>query len=126
MQSTETPFAKLLEDAFANVQEIIRSEVRLAKVEAKQEATKAARAGAVVGGGVVLALFALGFLLWSAVYALWLAWPAWLAALVIGVFLAIVAGVAITMGRTKLRQVNLPPPRTLESMKENLEWARHQ
>ncbi len=125
MQSTETPFATLLEDAFANVQEIIRSEVRLAKAEAKQEAAKAARAGVVLGGGIVFALFALGFLLWTAVYALWTVWPAWLAALVVGVFLAIIGGAAIAVGRTKMRDVNVPPSRTVESVKENLEWAKH-
>jgi len=68
MQTTEAPFAKLVEEAFANVQDIIRSEVRLAKAEARQEAAKAARAAAVLGAGAVVALFALGFLLWSAVY----------------------------------------------------------
>jgi uncharacterized membrane protein YqjE len=125
MQSTETSFAKLVEGAFANVQEIIRSEVRLAKVETREELTKAARAGALLGGGIVLALFALGFLLWSAVYGLWIAWPGWLAALVVGAILAIIAGVAITFGRTKMRGVKVPPPRTMENVRENLEWVRH-
>ena len=124
MQGAETPFAKLLEDAFANVQDIIRSEVRLAKAEAKEEAVKAGRAAALLGGGIALALFALGFLLWSAVYGLWLAWPAWLAALAIGVFLAIVAGAAIVAGRARMRRVHVPPPRTVESVKETLEWGR--
>jgi uncharacterized membrane protein YqjE len=125
MQSTEMSFAKLVEDAFANVQEIIRSEVRLAKAETKQEAAKAARAGAVLGSGIALTLFALGFLLWSAVYGLWIAWPAWLAALAVGVVLAIAAGVAITVGRTKMREVIMPPARTVENVRENLEWVKH-
>jgi hypothetical protein len=125
MQGAETSFAKLVEDAFANIQEIIRSEVRLAKAETKQEAAKAARAGAVLGAGIVLGLFALGFLLWSAVYGLLIAWPAWLAALAVGVVLAIIAGVAITVGRTKMREVNVPPVRTVENVRENLEWVKH-
>ena len=56
MQTTEPSFANLIEGAFANVQEIIRSEVRLAKTEAREEAVKAGRAGAVLGGGIVFAL----------------------------------------------------------------------
>ena len=125
MQSTETPFAKLLEDAFGNVQEIVRSEVRLAKAELREEAAKAGRAGAVLGGGIVVALFALGFLLWSAVYGLGIVWPAWLAALAVGLVLAILAAGAIVAGRAKLRQVHVPPSKTVGNVKENLEWARH-
>jgi len=66
----ERSLADVFQDIVANVQDIVRSELRLASVEIRQELVKAARAGKVAAAGGVLALFALAFLLLAAVYGL--------------------------------------------------------
>jgi uncharacterized membrane protein YqjE len=121
----DRPISQVVQDIAGNIQEIFRSEIRLAKEEVRQEGSKAARAGVVLAGGAVLGLYALGFLLLSAVYALAIALPWWLAALIVGVVVGIAAAVLIVTGRDRLHRVN-PPQRTIETMKENVQWAREQ
>src|SRR5262245_3827305 len=93
---------QILQDIVNHVSDIIRSEVRLARTEVRQDATYYATAGSWIGGAGVLALFAIGFVLLSAVFALQEVMPSWLAALLVGVTVAIVAAILYAMGRKKL------------------------
>jgi membrane protein implicated in regulation of membrane protease activity len=77
-------------------------------------------------GGAVLAIFALGLLLWTAVYALSLALPLWAATLIMGVLVGIAAGAFLAAGRTRMKQVHAKPEKTLQSVKENVEWLKNQ
>ncbi len=120
----ERPLAQVLDSMIGNVQEIIRSEVRLAKTEFQQEASKAAKAGVMVGAGAVFGLYAIGFLLLTCVYALAIPLAAWLAALIIGVITAIIAGGLVREGMLRMKLVNAAPEKTIESMKENIEWLK--
>src|SRR5688572_11631921 len=83
--------SNVLQDIVGNVQEIVRSEVRLAKIEFREEATKAKSSGIFIGAGAVTGFYALGLLLLSLVYGLSTVIPAWAAALIVAVTLAIVA-----------------------------------
>lgn len=125
MQS-ERSFAELLQDILANVQEIIRSEFRLAKTEVREEVAKARKSVSTLGAGVVIALYALGFLLLAAVHALQMVMPAWLAALIVGTVVAIIAAALIGIGAKGLKQVNAVPEKTIASVKENVQWVKHQ
>jgi uncharacterized membrane protein YqjE len=118
--------AEVVQDLLQNVQEILRSEVRLAKAEITQEAKKAARSVAMLAGAAVLAVFALGLLLWTAVYAIALALPLWAAALIVGVVVGIVAGALMAAGRTRMKQVHTTPETTMRSVKENVQWLKNQ
>jgi uncharacterized membrane protein YqjE len=123
---TERSFAELFQDIAANVQEIIRSEFRLAKTEVREEAAKARKSVSMLGVGVLVGLYALGFLLLAAVHALQLALPAWLAALIVGAVVAVVAATFIGIGRGRLKQVHPVPDKTIHTVKENVQWAKHQ
>lgn len=122
----DRPVTEIVQDMLANLQEILRSEIRLAKEEIRTEGSKAARAGKALASGAALAFYAIGFLLLAAVYALEIALPAWLAALIVGVVVGIVAAALLAAGRGTLKRVNPAPPRTVETMKENVQWAREQ
>src|SRR5690348_3033798 len=125
-QDTEPTFTQLFQDAFSSIREIIRSEVRLAKTETKEEMSEAGRAGAILGGGIVLTLYALGFALLAGVTALSLLVATWLAFLIVAVVVGIAAAVLIASGRRKLQHVDLKPQKTITSVKENLQWAKQQ
>ena len=125
-QNTEPTFKQLFQDAFSSIREIIRSEVQLAKTETKEEVSKAGRAGAILGGGIVLTLYALGLALLAGVTALSLLVATWLAFLIVAVVVGIAAAFLIGSGRRKLQQVDLKPQRTVTTMKENLQWAKQQ
>jgi Flp pilus assembly protein TadB len=118
--------ADVLQDILANVQAIVRSEVRLAKTELTEEATKAGRAAGIVAGGLVAGLFAVWLLLLTALFALAAVIPMWGAALLLFVIMAIFTAVLITTGKKRLKAVHGKPEKTVETMKENVEWVKSQ
>ena len=75
-------FSDVVQDIIRNVQEIVRSEVRLAKAEIGEEAVKAKSSAVLLGAGAVTATYAIFFLLLMIVYGLALVMPTWAAALI--------------------------------------------
>lgn len=118
--------ADVLQDIVANVQTIIRSEVRLAKAELTEEATKAGRAAAMLGGGAVAALFTVWLLLLTILFALATVMPIWGAALLLFALMAVVTLVLVTAGKKRFQSVHATPEKTMETMKENVEWVKSQ
>jgi uncharacterized membrane protein YqjE len=117
-------FSDVLQHIIHNVQDIIRSEVRLAKTELKDEAVKAKDSAVLLAAGAVSGIFAVTFLLLTIVYALSLVMPSWAAALIVGGVLAIIAGVALAVGVRRFKQIHPTPEHTVESIKESVEWAK--
>jgi uncharacterized membrane protein YqjE len=122
---TNRSFSELLQDIVANVQQIIRSEVLLAKTEIKEEGTQAVRAGRLLAGGAAVGFYALGFLLLCCVYALTSVVAPWLAALIVGVGLGIIAAVLLNVGSRRFREIRAPE-KTIQSLKEDVQWAKRQ
>jgi uncharacterized membrane protein YqjE len=116
---------EVLQNIVGNLQEIIRSEFRLAKTEIKEEAAKAAKPAATFGVGLVLGFYGIGFLLLASVYGLSTVMAGWLAALLVGAILAIVAIALLSSSGKKLKRVNPTPDKTMRSLEENLQWAKH-
>jgi uncharacterized membrane protein YqjE len=118
--------AEILQDIIADIQEIIRSEFRLAKAEVQEETAKIARSGIPLGVGLLLGLYALGFILLAAVHALSLVVDAWLAALIVGFTVGVISLIMISVGRNRLKGVKVVPEKTIVSVKENVQWAKNQ
>ena len=125
MSASGQSWSSVLQSIISNVQEIVRSEVRLAKTEIKDETQAAAKAGITLGVGAVLATFAFGFLLLCVMYALTLVVAGWLAALLVGIAVATVSLILISAGAKKLKRVR-GPVGTIESVKETVQWAKNQ
>jgi len=117
---------EVLQDIVGNIQEIIRSEFRLAKAEVKQEASKAAPSLKMIVVGAAIGFYALGFLIFTLVMGLATMMATWLAALIVGAVLGLIALVTIATATKRLKQVNAVPERTIETMKENVQWAKNQ
>ena len=126
MSPENRSFSNILENIVANIQRIIRSEVRLAKTEVQEEAVKAGKAAGIASAGAVLAFYAVGFFLLTGVYALETALPPWLSALIIAVVVTAVAVPLLFSGMKRMKRVNPRPDKTIHTMKENLEWAKDQ
>jgi uncharacterized membrane protein YqjE len=103
---------------------LLRQEVELAKAELREEAVKAGKAGAMFGGAGVLGHLTLAFLALAMVYGLGnvmdLGWAALITAVVLGAGTAILA----LLGRNRARQINPVPERTVQTVKEDVQWAR--
>ena len=117
---------EVLQDIVGNIQEIIRSEFLLAKAEISEETAKAARSSIPLAVGLVLALYAFGFILLAIVHALSAVVDAWLASLIVGVAVLVVSVILVSVGRKRFQQVKVVPEKTIETMKENVQWAKHQ
>ena len=118
--------SEVLQDIVANIQEIVRSEFRLAKVEIHEETTKAVRSSIPLVIGVLLSLYALGFILLAVVHALSMVVDAWLAALIVGAGVLVISMILVSVGRTRFKQVKVVPEKTVVTVKENVQWAKHQ
>lgn len=122
----EGSIATLLQDIVGNIQGIIRSEVRLAKAEVTEDAGAMAKAAGMLVAGAVLGIYALGILLLFLVYALEGPLPDWAAALIVGVVVAIAAGVLAKVGLARVKSVNPAPEKTIDSVKEDIQWVKQQ
>ena len=67
--------------------------------------------------------FSVVFVLLAAVYALSLILPAWMAALIVGAGVGLIAALCVGLGISRLRRVRAAP-RTAATLKENVEWAK--
>src|SRR5579863_7979619 len=101
----DRPISLVLQDIFTNVQDIVRSEMRLAKRELTDEVAKAGAATLLVAGGALASIFAAGFVLLAAVYALASVTPFWLAALIVALCAGIIAAIALSAGLKRFRTV---------------------
>jgi hypothetical protein len=109
-----------------NVRDIIRFELRLAKTEVSEQAAKAKTAGILLGIGAAELLFAVLFALIAAMFALSTVMPNWGAALMIAGAMGLAGGILLFSGKKRLQDVQPVPQRTVESVKEDIQWAKQQ
>ena len=120
----ERAMSDVLRDIIGNVQEMLRSEVRLARAELREEVSQATAAAKLIGIGAGLALLGGAFLLVTVTLLLALVMPAWIATLIVGAALGIAGMVALSKGRSDFRVPR--PNKTIENVKENVEWMKTQ
>lgn len=122
----ERPLGELFSDLVNETTTLVRNEVALAKVEMTQKVTKVGRnVGSLVIGGAI-GYAALLALCAAAILLLDLAMPAWLAALIVGVVVAVVAWILVSKALTALRNMELKPQESVESLKEDAQWIKEQ
>lgn len=124
--SRERSMAELIRDVIGDVQSIMRSEVQLARVETREEIAKAGRASKLVAVAGVVGLFAAAFALVTIYQALCLVLAPWLSALIICLVLGVIGGAMAAAGMAQWRKFHSVPPKTAQTVKENVEWARNQ
>jgi uncharacterized membrane protein YqjE len=116
--------SSVLHDIVQNMQDIVRSQLRLARIELGEEIAKAKTAGILLAMGAVSGALAVLFALLAAVFALSRVMPDWAAALIVAGVIGIVGGVMFSAGRRRLREVHPIPGDTVETVKEDVQWAK--
>jgi uncharacterized membrane protein YqjE len=120
----EPTLGELLGNLTTDVQRLLRAEVELAKVETREELSRVADAGKYVSvalGTAVLAVFLLSF---AAAWGLAEIMPVGVAFLIVGVVYAAVAVVTGIRARDRARTVHPVPEQTIETLKEDVQWAK--
>jgi drug/metabolite transporter (DMT)-like permease len=123
----DAPLSELFSDLVQETSTLARQEVQLAKAELRQSAEQVGKsvASLAVGGAVAYA----GFLAVLAAIILGLGEagvPWWLSALAVGIVVAGIGYLLIARARAGLQADNLIPQTTIETLKEDGEWARNQ
>jgi hypothetical protein len=120
--SQERPTAELVKQLSEQVSMLVRDELKLARVEMTRKGKQAGVGIGMLGGGGLVALYALGCLIACAVLAISLAVAAWLAALIVGIALLVVAGAAAMLGKGRLQKATPPvPEEAVDSVKTDVE-----
>jgi uncharacterized membrane protein YqjE len=117
---------QIVSDVSNDFATLMKQEVELAKVELKQELTKAGTGAGMLGGAGFSGWFVLLFLSAALMFLLdnWL--PIEVSALLTALVWAVVATVLAAMGRKKLKEANPQLPKTQQTLKEDAQWARAQ
>ncbi len=125
-KEADKSLGELVGEMTGEISSLMRKEVQLAKVELKEEVGKAGKAGGMLGAGAVAGYFALLFASLALAWLLDQAMPIALAFFLVGVLYAIAAAILITRGREQMKHVDPVPRQTVETLKEDAEWAKAQ
>ena len=124
---TDRSTGELLKQLSTETTTLVKQEIDLAKAELSEKGKQAGVGAGMFGGAGVSGLLALIFLSLAAVAALDTGMRTWLAALIVGVVWAAVAGALVLQGKNKLQQATPPAPeQAIESTKEDVQWAKTQ
>lgn len=117
---------EIVGDVAQDLSTLIKQEMNLAKVEIKEEMTKAGKGAGLLGGAGLAAHMVLLFLSLTIVFGLDAILPLWLAALIVTLAWGLAAAVLAVTGRSALKQSNPQLPKTQQTLKEDAAWARAQ
>jgi len=115
---------ELIGEVTGDLSKLMRQELELAKVEMKAEGAKAGKGVGMLGGAGVAAHLMLVFLSLTLMFALDQIMPMAWAALIVTALWAVIAGVLAMRGKAELKKVNPKPERTVETLKEDVQWAK--
>ena len=123
--ASEASLAELIKQLSEQSSRLARQEVELAKAELAVKGKRAGLGAGMFGGAGAFGFYGLGALTAAAILALATAVTAWLAALIIAVVFAAIAGALALQGKNKVQQATPPvPEEAAESVKEDLQWAK--
>jgi uncharacterized membrane protein YqjE len=123
----ERSLGELFGDLARETSTLVRQEVQLAKTEMTQKATAVGKdIGFLAVGGLVayaglLALIATIIIILGTAGLPW-----WLAALIVTVVVLAIGGILVQRGLSALKQQSMAPEQTLQTLKEDRQWAKEQ
>jgi membrane protein len=106
----ERSTSELVELVSEQLSTLVRDELKLARLEMTTKGKQAGISAGMFGGGGLIALYGLGCLIACAVLGISLVLAPWLAALIVGVALLAMAGIAALAGKGRLQQATPPVP----------------
>lgn len=124
--SDDRSLGAIVSDITNDLSRLLRQEMELAKTELKQEVSRAGKGAGMLGGAGLAGWMVLLFLSLAFMFLLdsWMAtgWAALITAAVWGV----VAAVLAVTGKKAIQEANPQLPQTQQSLKEDVQWAKHQ
>ena len=121
----ERPIGDLVKELSSQTSTLVRQEIELARAELQQKGKLAGKGAGMLGGAAAAALLALGALSAALITLLDDAMATWVAALIVTALWAIVALVLAKAGQSALQRATPPAPQTVETVKEDVQWAKN-
>lgn len=117
--------AELVKQLSEQTSRLVQHEMELAKVELTAKGKEAGIGAGLFGGAGVFGLYALGALTATVIALLSTAMATWLAALIVTVVWAAVAGVMALVAKKRVEKAVPPiPENSVESVKEDVRWTK--
>jgi uncharacterized membrane protein YqjE len=121
----ERPTSELLKQLSDQTTTLVRQEIGLAKLELQEKGKKAGIGAGMFGGAGVFGLYAVGALTATIILALATFLPGWVAALIVTVIYAAIAGVLALRGKSQVKEATPPmPEQAVETTKEDVRWVK--
>jgi uncharacterized membrane protein YqjE len=116
----------LLKQLSEDTATLVRKEVELARAEVTEKGKQAGMGAGMFGGAGIAALLALGSLTACLIALLATGMEVWIAALIVTVLWAAIAGVLALVGKNRVQEATPPVEQTVETIKEDVQWAKTQ
>lgn len=116
----------IVSDITTDLSTLVRSELDLAKVELKSEMKVAGKGAGMLGGAALAGYFALLFISLALTFLLDNVMPLELAGLVTALLWGSAAGALALVGKNRIKEANPQLPKTQQTLKEDVQWARAQ
>ena len=116
----------LISGVIKDLQDVLRGEVQLAKTELKEDASAIGKGAVLLVAAGVFGLLGLIFVLLAVMYLLNKSVQLWIAAGIVGVAVLAIAAILALVGKNRLSASNLKPEQTIDTLKEDKEWASQQ
>jgi hypothetical protein len=122
----ERSIGELFSELAGETSELIRQEVALAQAEMTQKATRIGKNVGFLAVGGFIANAALLAIVAALIIGLANFISLWLSALIVGILVGIAAAVLISTGLKNLKNTDLKPKETVETLKEDAKWLKEQ
>jgi len=124
--SDDRSLGELFAELSRETSTLVRQEVELAKTEMSQKMTQVGKDVGFLTVGGAIAYAGLLFILAAIAIALMKVVEPWLAALIVGLVVVGIGFFLVQKGLSDLKRTNLAPQQTIETLKEDTEWAKQQ
>ena len=125
--SSDRSLGDLFSDLSREITTLVRQEITLARTELGQTASKVGKdIGFLAVGGLVIYAGFLALLAAVVIILGTIGVPWWLSALIVGLVVAGIGYFLVRRGLDALKKENFAPQKTLDTLKEDVEWAKEQ
>jgi len=123
--ASEASVAELVRQLSDQTTLLARQEVALAKAELAEKGKRAGLGAGMFGGAGLVGAYAVGAFVAAAILGLATAVDGWLAAVIVGLVLAAVAGVLALVGKNRVQEATPPlPEEAISSAKQDVETVK--
>ena len=125
-ETKDKSLGELFGDLTRETSNLVRQEVQLAKTELAQKAAVVGKSAVLAIAGALLGLGAFGAFVATLILLLSNYVAPWIAALIVAVILGGLATALALAGIGAIKKASLAPKHTVETLKEDVQWAKEQ